>query len=79
MPTLTRLLLVLALLAAAVFSAMWALVAFVRPETVPITVSVPIPALQDKRPVAVPPAGTPDTLAEPQTAPAGPAPVEGLR
>ncbi len=87
MPTLTRLLLVLALLAGAVFSVMWALVTFVRPDTVPITQSVPIPALQERRApvpaVAAPgaaPGATPVTPAP--AAPAAPgagAPVEGLR
>ncbi|WP_019995789.1 hypothetical protein [Aureimonas ureilytica] len=83
MPTLTRLLLVLALLAGAVFSVMWALVTFVRPDTVPITQSVPIPALQERRapvPAVTAPGATPVTPAP--AAPAAPgagAPVEGLR
>ncbi|ALN74347.1 hypothetical protein [Aureimonas sp. AU20] len=70
MPTLTRLLLVLALLAGAVLSVMWALVTFVRPEIGPITMPVPIPALQEKRPAAPPPAAQPAPEA---------APGEGLR
>ncbi|WP_427024250.1 hypothetical protein ACP4J4_17355 [Aureimonas ureilytica] len=79
MPTLTRLLLVLALLAGAVFSVMWALVTFVRPDTVPITQSVPIPALEERRapvaPGAAPATPAPATPAVPDAG----APVEGLR
>jgi hypothetical protein len=79
MPTLTRLLLALALLAGVVLSAMGALVAFVRPEIVPITLSVPIPALQERRPAGSPaqapalsPTGAPDAAAAstPQATPA---------
>lgn len=80
MPTLTRLLLVLALLAGAVFAAMWALTAFVRPEIVPITVTVPIPALQ-QRP-APPPAAAETPASPPDASPppgASPAPEEGAR
>ena len=81
MPTLTRLLLVLALLAGAVFSVMWALVTFVRPDTVPIIQSVPIPALEERRapvPAAAAPGAAPATPAAPDVSGAG-APVEGLR
>ncbi|WP_061931528.1 hypothetical protein [Aureimonas sp. AU22] len=46
MPTLTRLLTFLALLVGAVYAVMAALVAFVEPQPVPVTVKVPIPALQ---------------------------------
>ena len=77
MPTLTRLLVVLALLAGAVFAVMWALVTFVRPEIVPVTVDVPIPALQERRaPAAAPAPGA--AVAQPEPGPAAPA-VEGLR
>ncbi len=68
MPTLTRLLIVLALLAGAVFAVMWALVTFVRPEIVPVTIDVPIPALQERRAPVTPPAPASSTPA-----------VEGLR
>ena len=78
MPTLTRLLVVLALLAGAVFAVMWALVTFVRPEIVPVTVDVPIPALQERRaPAAAAPAPA-AAVAQPEPGPAAPA-VEGLR
>ena len=70
MPTLTRLLVVLALVAGAVFAVMWALVTFVRPQIVPITVNVPIPALQERR-APVPP----QAPAPPDASPS----VEGLR
>lgn len=63
MPTLTRLLIVLALLAGAVFAVMWALVTFVRPEIVPVTIDVPIPALQERRPPVAPPAPASSTPA----------------
>ncbi len=82
MPTLTRLLIVLALLAGAVFSVMWALVAFVRPDTVPITLQVPIPALEERRAPVAPPGAPPAAPASPETpaaTPAEAAPVEGLR
>lgn len=54
MPTLTRLLSVLALVVAAVLAIMAALVTFVEPRRSTIEVEVPLPSLQAKPPAASP-------------------------
>ena len=59
MPTLTRLLFALALIAAAVLAVMAALVTFVEPRRATVEVEVPLPALQPKPPSALPPAAPP--------------------
>ncbi|KAB2690026.1 MAG: hypothetical protein ACODTL_21815 [Brucella sp.] len=63
MPTLTRLVLFLALVAAIVYGAMYALANFVEPDTREITVDIPASKLK------------PVTIAPPAPA-AGPAPAE---
>lgn len=59
MPTLVRLLTVLAILAAIVLAIMAALVAFVEPRTGEISFEVPVEALQDPDPVRRMPAREP--------------------
>ncbi|ERI12912.1 hypothetical protein F9K88_12130 [Brucella intermedia] len=73
MPTLTRLVLFLALVAAIVYGAMYALANFVEPDTREITVEIPASKLKPVTiapPVATPdPAETADTAPEPPQAP----------
>lgn len=63
MPTLVRLVTVLALIAGTVFAVMAALVTFVEPVRVPVSIEVPVPGLQTPPPVAPPSA--PDRDAAP--------------
>lgn len=59
MPTLIRLLTILALIAGAIYAAMLALVMFVEPVQVPVTVDVPMPQAESSTAEAVAPARQP--------------------
>jgi hypothetical protein len=59
MPTLTRLLLSLAVIALLIYGGMLALVAFVRPATTEMTIRIPAEKLAPKPGEAEKPAGTP--------------------
>ncbi|HHV70102.1 hypothetical protein [Brucella intermedia] len=70
MPTLTRLVLFLALVAAIVYGAMYALANFVEPDTREITVEIPASKL---KPVTIaPPVTAPDPAETADTAPEPP-------
>ena len=62
MPTLTRLVLFLALAAAIVYGAMYALATFVKPDTREITIEIPTSKL---KPVVIAPPATPATAPAP--------------
>jgi len=72
MPTLVRLLSLIVLLVGAVVGVMAALVTFVEPRQGPITVEVPVPALET--PSAAPPVTTVPTAAAAPAAAGEPAP-----
>lgn len=66
MPTLVRLLSALVLVVGAIVAVMLALVTFVEPRQGPITVEVPVPALETPSvPPAVPGAAAPAAAGEP--------------
>ncbi len=68
MPTLVRLVTVLALIAGTVLAVMAALVTFVEPVRVPVSVRIPVPGLQEP-PAAVPSPAAPSP-APPNAVPA---------
>lgn len=70
MPTLTRLIVILAFIAACIYGAMLALVTWVSPVTSEITIRIPAHKMvqqpQDNAPVSPVPASTPYTDGEPE-------------
>ena len=70
MPTLTRLIAILAFIAACIYGVMLALVTWVSPVTSEITVRIPaskmVQQTHDNTPASPPPANTPYTDGEPE-------------